>query len=96
MVDTLKAVVWALITTASFEEALLKVVNLGKDSDTTGAIAGGLAALYYGYQAIPEAWLAEIKKREWIEELCEKADLRTAPDRGAAGSAGYNQAAGVN
>jgi len=76
VVDTLEAVIWALINTASFEEALLKVVNLGRDSDTTGAIAGGLAALYYGYQAIPESWLAVIKKREWIEELCEKTELK--------------------
>ena len=74
VVDTLEAVVWTLLTTASFEEALLKVVNLGRDSDTTGAIAGGLAALYYGGEAIPESWLAEIKKREWIEYLCEKTD----------------------
>ena len=73
VVETLEAVIWALITTDSFEEALLKVVNLGRDTDTTGAIAGGLAALYYGYDAIPEAWVNEIKKKEWIEELCEKA-----------------------
>ena len=74
VVETLEAVVWALITTASLEEALLKVVNLGRDTDTTGAIAGGLAALYYGYGAIPGEWVSEIKRKEWIEELCEKAD----------------------
>ena len=74
VVETLEAVVWTLITTGSFEEALLKVVNLGRDTDTTGAIAGGLAALYYGYDAIPAAWIDEIKKKEWIEELCEKAE----------------------
>jgi ADP-ribosylglycohydrolase len=49
-------------------------VNLGEDTDTVGAIAGGLAALYYGYDAIPPEWIAELKKKEWIEELCEKAD----------------------
>ncbi len=74
VVDTLEAVVWSLITTASFEQALLKVVNLGLDTDTTGAIAGGLAALYYGMDAVPEEWIREIKKIEWIEELCEKAE----------------------
>jgi len=74
VVETLEAVLWALITTDCFEEALLKVVNLGRDTDTTGAIAGGLGALYYGFNAIPEAWVNEIKKKEWIEELCEKAD----------------------
>lgn len=74
VVATLEAVAWSLITTDSFEEALLKAVNLGEDTDTVGAIAGGLAALYYGYDAIPAEWIAELKKKEWIEELCEKAD----------------------
>ena len=75
VVDTLEAVVWALITTGSFEEALLKVVNLGDDSDTTGAIAGGIAALFYGFDAIPPAWIGEIQRREWIEERCAGAAL---------------------
>ena len=74
VVDTLETVVWSLITTGSFAEALLKVVNLGLDTDTTGAIAGGLAALYYGYDAIPQEWIREIKKIEWITELCMKAE----------------------
>ncbi len=72
VVDSLEAAVWSLITTESFESALLKAVNLGDDSDTVGAIAGGLAALYYGYETIPEAWLSSIIKRDWIEELCER------------------------
>jgi ADP-ribosylglycohydrolase len=74
VVETLEAVVWALVTTSSFEEALLKVVNLGQDTDTTGAIAGGLSALYYGYDAIPAEWIDAIQKKEWIGELCEKAE----------------------
>jgi len=70
VVDTLEAAVWSLITTDSFESALLKAVNLGKDTDTVGAVAGGLGGLFYGYDAIPEDWLAAIKRREWIEEMC--------------------------
>ena len=70
VVDALEAAVWSLITTDNFEQALLKAVNLGDDTDTVGAIAGGLAGLYYGYDAIPESWLATIKRREWIEEMC--------------------------
>ena len=49
----------------------MKAVNLGDDTDTVGAIAGGLAGLFYGYDAIPEDWLAAIQRREWIEGLCE-------------------------
>ena len=73
VVDTLEAVVWSLITTGSFREALLKAVNLGRDTDTIGAIAGGLAALYYGFEEIPPEWIAELKRKEWIGELCERA-----------------------
>ena len=71
VVHALEAAVWSLVTTDSFDGALLKAVNLGEDTDTVGAIAGGLAGLYYGYDAIPEEWLSAIKRREWIEDLCQ-------------------------
>ena len=73
VIDSIEAAVWCLITTATLRECLLKAVNLGDDTDTVAAIAGGLAGLYYGYEAIPEEWLAAIKKREWLEGLCSKA-----------------------
>ena len=71
VVDALEAAIWALANSGSFDGALLKAVNLGDDTDTVGAIAGGLAGLFYGYDAIPEDWLAAIQRREWIEGLCE-------------------------
>ena len=70
VVDALEAAVWSLVNTDSFEDALLKAVNLGDDTDTVGAIAGGLAGLYYGYASIPEDWISAIKRREWIEDMC--------------------------
>lgn len=70
VVDSLEASVWCLINTASYKDALLKAVNLGNDTDTVGAIAGGLAGLYYGYDGIPSEWLEVIQKREWIEKFC--------------------------
>lgn len=69
VVDALEAAVWALVTTDTFEDALLKAVNLGDDTDTVAAIAGGLAGLAYGWEAIPADWLSAIQKREWIENL---------------------------
>ena len=71
VVDTLEAAVWSLVTTGSFDEALLKAVNLGDDTDTVGAIAGGLAGIYYGYERIPADWLTAIKRRDRIEGLCD-------------------------
>jgi ADP-ribosylglycohydrolase len=52
------------------EAALLKAVNLGGDTDTIGAIAGGLAALHYGYENIPRAWREAIVKKDKIVSLC--------------------------
>ena len=70
VVDSLEAAVWCLANALSFDETLLKAVNLGEDTDTVGAIAGGLAGLFYGYDDIPEDWLAAIQRREWVEGLC--------------------------
>ena len=71
VVDSLEAAVWSLITTESFEEGLLRAVNLGSDTDTVGAIGGGLAGLYYGYENVPKAWRSAIIKGDEILALCE-------------------------
>lgn len=62
--------IWSLVTTGSFKECLLNAVNLGEDTDSVAAIAGGLAGLYYGYDSIPDDWLKVIQRREWIEDMC--------------------------
>lgn len=71
VVATLEAALWCLVNTESYAEAVLKAVNLGSDTDTVAAITGGLAGLYYGYEGIPEEWMKEIKRREWVEGMCE-------------------------
>ena len=71
VIDSIEAAVWCLLTTDSYKDCMLKAINLGDDTDTVAAIAGGLAGLYYGYEEIPKDWLAVIKKREWIEGMCE-------------------------
>ena len=73
VVDTLEAALWCVLTTDSYRECVLKAVNLGDDTDTVAAVAGGLAGALYGYEAIPKEWLDTLIKREWIEEMCEKA-----------------------
>lgn len=68
VVDTLEAAVWCLITEDNYERTILEAVNLGLDTDTIAAVAGGLAGLYYGYEGIPEEWIQNIKKKDIIEE----------------------------
>ena len=71
VVDSLEAAIWCLLNTKSYKECVLKAVNLGGDTDTVGAIAGGLAGALYGYDAIPEKWLNTLIKKEMIDKLCE-------------------------
>lgn len=47
-------------------------MNLGDDTDTVGAVAGGLAGLYYGLESIPEEWINIIPKKEWILDLASR------------------------
>lgn len=55
VVHSLEAALWCLLTTDSYRACVLKAVNLGDDTDTVAAIAGGLADARYGYDAIPKA-----------------------------------------
>ena len=71
VVHTLEAAVWCLLNTADFAECTLKAVNLGEDTDTVGAVAGGLAGLAYGCSSIPAEWLDVLAKKAWIDEMCE-------------------------
>lgn len=71
-VSTLQAALWAFQTTDSFEEGMTAAVNLGGDSDSIGAVYGQIAGLYYGFDAIPERWLAAVKDRETVNALIER------------------------
>jgi ADP-ribosylglycohydrolase len=73
VVDTLEAALWCVLTTDSYRDCVLKAVNLGSDTDTVAAVAGGLAGALYGYDSIPQEWRDALIKREWIEEMCERA-----------------------
>ncbi len=67
--DTLSSALWCFYNTGSAEEAIVRAVNLGDDADTVGAVTGGLAGVYYGYDALPERWLKLLKNKERIERL---------------------------
>ena len=70
-VSTLQAALWAFETTSSFEDGMILAVNLGGDADTIGAVYGQIAGAFYGYDAIPERWLAAVKDRECVDSLIE-------------------------
>ncbi|MFN7561450.1 MAG: ADP-ribosylglycohydrolase family protein, partial [Prosthecobacter sp.] len=69
VLHTLEASLWCLLTTRSFSECVLKAVNLGDDTDTTGCVAGGLAGIHYGFDAIPADWLQALPRQKDLHDL---------------------------
>jgi ADP-ribosylglycohydrolase len=74
VLHSLEASLWCFMNSQNYAEAVLKAVNLGEDTDTTGAITGGIAGIYYGFENIPEEWISELVRKEDIEKLCIKLD----------------------
>lgn len=69
VVDVLEASIWFFLQQDSFAEVILGVINLGNDTDTAAAIAGGLAGLNHGREGIPPHWLAQLARKEDIVDL---------------------------
>lgn len=67
VVESLEAAIWAVWSSSSFEEAVLKAVNLGDDADTTGAVAGQIAGALYGFSGIPSKLIDGLDKKDMID-----------------------------
>ncbi|MBD2680662.1 MULTISPECIES: ADP-ribosylglycohydrolase family protein [Nostoc] len=72
VIDTLESSLWCLLNSSSYSEAVLKAVNLGGDTDTTAAVTGGLAGIYYGVENIPRQWINQIARKQDIIYLAER------------------------
>lgn len=72
VINSLESAIYCLQTTNNYRDAVLKAVNLGGDTDTTGAICGGLAGIYYGFDSIPIDWMDEIIHLDKVLSLCEE------------------------
>jgi len=69
VMEVLESSFWFFLNKESYEETVLSIINLGHDTDTSAAIAGGFAGIYYGTEGIPEYWIASIARLEDILEL---------------------------
>jgi ADP-ribosyl-[dinitrogen reductase] hydrolase len=71
VVKSLEASLWAFHDADTFEEAVLKAVNLGDDADPTGAICGQLAGAYWGESGIYESLRAGLARMDMLETALE-------------------------
>ncbi|MCY3616189.1 MAG: ADP-ribosylglycohydrolase family protein, partial [Acidimicrobiaceae bacterium] len=72
VVDTLEAVLSAFSHTEDFREGAQKVVNLGDDADTTGAIFGQVAGAHYGVESIPAEWRQRLTMGTEITSMADR------------------------
>jgi ADP-ribosylglycohydrolase len=57
-----------VLTTGSYADAVLRAVNLGDDTDTVGCVAGGLAGLHYGIEAVPLRWRSALARHDELAD----------------------------
>ena len=72
VVHTLEANLWCLLRAETYREVVLTAVNLGEDTDSTAAVAGGLAGIVWGLESIPV---------EWVDGLARIGDIRGLAER---------------
>lgn len=83
VLHTLHAGLWCLLNASNFRESVLRAVNLGDDTDTTGCVTGGLAGVLYGMDQIPAEWIGALPRREDLDRLFNQfADVCIKAEKG--------------
>lgn len=72
VIDTLQCALWCFINNSNSEDAICEAANIYGDPDTIGAIAGGLAGVYYGIDDIPKRWREKILVKDKLIEIGRK------------------------
>jgi ADP-ribosylglycohydrolase len=71
------------VAAGPYETAVRAAIALGNDTDTTAAVAGGIAGLRDGVEAIPQRWRDGLRGKELcgplIEALCRELNATAPP-----------------
>lgn len=68
----LETALWAFNATHNFKDAVIASGNIGGDTDSVAAVAGGIAGSYYGFAAIPEEWIKALPEWEKLNSFIEE------------------------
>jgi ADP-ribosyl-[dinitrogen reductase] hydrolase len=72
VIDTLMAVKDCIENTNSFPEAIKRAIMYGGDTDTNACVVGGIAALVFGLDDVPQEWFDFIQpslENEYVQQL---------------------------
>lgn len=69
--ETLKTVFWLFLNYDSYENALKKVIQLGNDTDTIGALVGALIGAKYP-ETLPKKLVKKLKNKKLVDEMIDK------------------------
>jgi ADP-ribosylglycohydrolase len=74
VVDCLRSARWA-VEQGSYETVARAAIGLGHDTDTTAAVAGGIAGIRDGIAAIPSRWRTGLRGQEEVVLLLERLPI---------------------
>ncbi len=72
VVDSFWSAWEAFAAAPDYPAAVIAAVRYGNDTDTTAAIAGGLAGIYWGIDGIPGAWQHGLRDRHIPQALADR------------------------
>jgi ADP-ribosyl-[dinitrogen reductase] hydrolase len=78
VVDSLFSAKYALERGSDFKDVIRRSILLGHDTDTTAAVAGGLAGVKFGIGGLPEDWLILLRGKEMVEAILDRANVGLA------------------
>lgn len=74
VVNTLEIALWGFFNSSFIEDGIYKILELGGDKDTNGAIGGGLCGLYYGLKG-KDLGAQFIENQKDLTDMIIKKDL---------------------
>jgi len=72
VVNILGASLWCFLNNNSYENTVFTTVNLGDNTDTTGAVVRRLAGIFYGNEGLPQKWVKKVARAKDIIRLGER------------------------
>lgn len=72
VIDSFQSAWAAFVGAEDYADAIRRAVAYGKDTDTTAAIAGGLAGAYWGWDGIPLEWRRGMRGRAVAQPIIDR------------------------